>query len=46
MLPLIDNIKILRNILYSGVWHRYEKIREERMKHTEKKAEAGNHESL
>lgn len=46
MLPLIDNVKILRNILYSGVWHRYEKIREERMKHTEKKAEAGNNESL
>lgn len=46
MLPLIDNVKILRNILYSGVWHRYEKIREERMKRTEKKAEAGNNESL
>ena len=46
MLPLIDNVKILRNILYSGVWHRYEKIREERMKRTEKKAEADNNESL
>ena len=46
MLPLIDNVKILRNILYSGVWHRYEKIREERMKRAEKKAEAGNNESL
>lgn len=30
MLPLIDNVKILRNILYSGVWCRYEKIRDER----------------
>jgi len=39
MLPLIDNVKILRNILYSGVWCRYEKIREERTKHAEKKAE-------
>lgn len=39
MLPLIDNVKILRNILYSGVWCRYEKIREERAKCTEKKAE-------
>lgn len=43
MLPLIDHVKILRNILYSGVWHRYEKIREERKKHTGKKAEdSGN----
>lgn len=30
MLPLIDNVNILRNILYSGVWYRYEKIRAKR----------------
>lgn len=30
MLPLIDNVKILRNILYSGVWYKYGKVKEER----------------
>lgn len=41
MLPLIDNVKILRNILYSGVWCRYEKIRDERrsMQENKKKPE-------
>ena len=40
MLPLIDNVNILRNIIYSGVWYRYEKIREEKWKkNAEKKAE-------
>ena len=29
-LPIVDNIEILRNILYSGVWYRYDKVREKR----------------
>lgn len=29
-LPILENIGILRNILYSGVWYRYEKVRKER----------------
>ena len=29
-LPILDHIEILRNIIYSGVWYRYEKVREER----------------
>lgn len=29
-LPIIDNAEILRNILYSGVWYRYEVVREKR----------------
>lgn len=29
-LPILENIEILRNIIYSGVWYRYEKVREER----------------
>ncbi|MCL2254053.1 MAG: DUF5685 family protein [Lachnospiraceae bacterium] len=31
-LPIIENIEILRNILYSGVWYRYEQIRTERFR--------------
>lgn len=30
-LPLIDNINIMRNILYSGVWSRYEMVKKKRM---------------
>lgn len=29
-LPILDHIEILRNIIYSGVWYRYEKIHSER----------------
>lgn len=29
-LPLLENVEILRNILYSGVWCRYEIVREKR----------------
>lgn len=29
-LPIIENVEILRNILYSGVWYRYEAVREKR----------------
>lgn len=31
-LPILEHVQILRNILYSGVWYRYEKVREERGK--------------
>lgn len=31
-LPIIENIEILRNILYSGIWTKYEMIRSERKK--------------
>ena len=36
-LPLIDDIDILRNVLYSGVWCRYEQVREKREKEKEEK---------
>lgn len=29
-LPIIENAEILRNILYSGVWYRYEEVRSRR----------------
>lgn len=32
MLPIIENAEILRNILYSGVWNRYEEVKSERNK--------------
>lgn len=31
-LPVIENVEILRNILYSGVWYRYEVVRAKREK--------------
>lgn len=31
-LPIIENVEILRNILYSGVWYRYEMVRLRREK--------------
>lgn len=34
-LPILDNVEILRNILYSGVWCRYEAVREKRAKKKE-----------
>ena len=39
-LPIIEHIEILRNILYSGVWGRYEMIKEKRRQ----KQETGQHE--
>ena len=30
-LPILENVEILRNILYSGVWCRYEAVRKRRM---------------
>lgn len=39
-LPIIENVEILRNILYSGVWYRYDVVRQKReMNQTEKKVE-------
>lgn len=35
-LPILDNVEILRNILYSGVWSRYEMVREKRGKEHER----------
>lgn len=29
-LPILENIEILRNIIYSGVWYRYERVRTRR----------------
>ena len=29
-LPILENVEILRNILYSGVWCRYQAVREKR----------------
>lgn len=35
-LPLLENVEILRNILYSGVWCRYEAVRARRSRKLEK----------
>ena len=35
-LPILQNVDILRNILYSGVWCRYEIVRKKRMKDSAK----------
>jgi len=35
-LPILENVEILRNILYSGVWCRYEVVREKRIRQREK----------
>ncbi len=35
-LPILENVEILRNVLYSGVWCRYEAVREKRIKVKEK----------
>ena len=40
-LPLVENVEILRNILYSGVWVRYGKAKSERLGG---KGEAGHNE--
>lgn len=31
-LPILENVEILRNVLYSGVWCRYEAVHEKRMR--------------
>ena len=38
LLPIINDISILRNILYSGVWSRYELVRNKRNKEEDKNA--------
>ena len=35
-LPILQNVDILRNILYSGVWCRYEIVRKKRMEDSAK----------
>lgn len=41
-LPILENIEILRNIIYSGVWYRYEKVRVKRK--SEEKGQAKKNE--
>ncbi len=36
-LPLVENIEILRNILYAGIWGKFEKIKAKREKEEEEK---------
>lgn len=36
-LPILENVEILRNILYSGVWCRYEAVHEKRLQDGAKK---------
>ena len=31
-LPIVDNVDILRNVIYSGVWTRYEEVKAKRQK--------------
>lgn len=40
-LPILENVEILRNILYSGVWCRYEAVHEKRMQRQAKAAGGG-----
>jgi len=44
-LPILENIEILRNIIYSGVWYRYERVRAKR-KSEEKEQGKENEQSL
>ena len=39
-LPILENVEILRNILYSGVWCRYEVVHEKRRKKEQEKTGA------
>ena len=41
-LPILENVEILRNILYSGVWGRYEAVREKRQKSREQMTSMGS----
>lgn len=34
-LPIIENVEILRNIMYSGVWNKYELIRKKKMEESQ-----------
>ncbi len=35
-LPIVENVEILRNILYSGVWCRYDQVKQKRKEQKEK----------
>ena len=35
-LPILENVQILRNILYSGVWSRYDQVKQKRKEQKEK----------
>lgn len=35
-LPIVENVELLRNILYSGVWHKYHLTANKRKKHNRK----------
>ncbi|MFI3213139.1 MAG: DUF5685 family protein [Eubacteriales bacterium] len=39
-LPILENVDILRNILYAGVWYRYEMVRQKRAGNLEKHDES------
>ena len=41
MLPIVEDIEILRNILYSGVWTKYRRICQKR----DEKAKGDDHDS-
>lgn len=41
-LPIIENVEILRNILYSGIWYRYEMVRQKRQNKQEADKEQVN----
>lgn len=36
-LPLVENLEILRNILYAGIWNRFERIKKKREEEKEEK---------
>lgn len=38
-LPVIENVEILRNILYSGIWYKYEMVRQKREEGQSEKAD-------
>ncbi len=40
-LPILDNVEILRNILYSGVWYKYEMVRQKREENQKEKTSGG-----
>ncbi len=44
-LPILENVEILRNIIYSGVWYRYERVCAKR-KSEEKEQGKENEQSL
>ena len=41
-LPVIENVEILRNILYSGIWYRFDMVSQEREKKQAKEKGAEN----